>query len=424
MDQGLRSRRDATGEEYWAYGGDFGDRPNDANFNINGMIWPNRTPHPAMYEMKTVAQPIAVEAAQLSRGRIRVTSKQDFIDSGWLAGRFEVSVDGHTVQRGKLPKLVLAPGESRTVTLPLRRPKLTRGQECTLTVRFETRREEPWAAKGHEVAWAQLPLPWKARETRATHTATSAAAGEIVQEPGRMHVRAGDTELEVDAGGALGELRIRERLVWRRGPLLHLFRATTDNDGTRTSRFNKPLQRWEELGIDRGVGLDAAPPKIRRRRDGAVVIDLRHEAHVPDGPLGASHDQKWDVWPDGVLSVVQRFQLSDRLADLPRVGVRCALAPGLEDLAWLGLGPHETYSDRKRGAALGRYEGTVDDQYVPYILPQEHGNKTDPARAPTGSLRVPPAAPSTSGIVIALVATLKRRKRGPRDRNIQASART
>jgi len=375
VDQGLR-RTAPDGAPYWAYGGDFGDVPNDANFNINGLVWPDRTPHPALQELKHLTQPVAVEAASGRPGRIRVTSKQDFVDLGWLDGRWQVEVDGRGVQRGRLPKLALAPGESRVVPLPVKRPKLARGQEAWLTVRFLTRRDQAWAPKGHEVAWAQLPLAWKARAGAAPGPAKRARRDRVGIERahGRTRLRAAGTELEVDEAGAVGALRLADRPVWEHGPRLHLYRAATDNDrGLRSG----VLARWREQGLDRGVGLVAEPARLRVRRDGGVVVTLRYEAHGPAGPLGVTHEQRWWLAPDGVIHLRNVVRVPEALADLPRIGVRCALAPGFDRVAWLGPGPHETYADRRRGARLGLHEGSIDDQYVPYIRPQEHGNKTD-----------------------------------------------
>ncbi|MDX1650604.1 MAG: glycoside hydrolase family 2 TIM barrel-domain containing protein, partial [Myxococcota bacterium] len=158
VDQGLR-RETADGRVFWAYGGDFGDEPNDRNFCINGLVWPDRTPHPALHELAKCHEPVAVEARDLRRGRVRVRNRRDFLDLGDLEGRFELAVDGRVVQRGRLPRLRTPPGGHEEVRLPLRRPALAPGQEAWLTLRFLTRRAQAFAPRGFEVAWAQLPVP-------------------------------------------------------------------------------------------------------------------------------------------------------------------------------------------------------------------------------------------------------------------------
>ena len=111
VDHGIK-QRDAKGREYWAYGGDFGDVPNDANFVCDGLVWPDRRPHPAMQELKKLAQPVCISAVDLKRGKVRVTNKQDFTSLEWLRGTWELSVDGKIVSRGKLPELKAKPGKS------------------------------------------------------------------------------------------------------------------------------------------------------------------------------------------------------------------------------------------------------------------------------------------------------------------------
>ena len=164
LDHGIR-QTDARGRAYWAYGGDFGDEPNDRNFITDGLVWPDRTPHPAMYELKKLVQPVGVEARSLAARRFRIRNKQHFTGLAWLAGLWDLSVDGRVVKRGRLPRLVAAPGAAMDVTLEYGAPDVRPGEEAFLTFRFVTVRDLPWAPKGHEVAWEQFALP--ARPKRA-----------------------------------------------------------------------------------------------------------------------------------------------------------------------------------------------------------------------------------------------------------------
>ena len=160
VDQGL-VKRTPDGREYWAYGGDFGDEINDRNFCINGLIWPDRTPHPAMFEYKHVIQPVGIAAKNVRLGRLEITNKNSFVSLKHLAGSWELVSNGQVLQKGRLARLDLAPGRSRTVRLPLKKPKLPSGAECFLNVRFDLARDTTWAAKGHIVAWEQFEMPWR-----------------------------------------------------------------------------------------------------------------------------------------------------------------------------------------------------------------------------------------------------------------------
>ena len=109
LDHGIQ-QTSPDGQSYWAYGGDFGDEPNDANFIADGIVWPNRTPHPALFEFKHLVQPVRVEPVDLEAGRVRIVNKHDFISLDWLRGEWELTVDGGRVQWGELPRLDITPG--------------------------------------------------------------------------------------------------------------------------------------------------------------------------------------------------------------------------------------------------------------------------------------------------------------------------
>jgi beta-galactosidase len=164
--------------------------------------------------------------------------------------------------------------------------------------------------------------------------------------------------------------------VLLRGPALNVWRGATDNDGIKgwSGQGNKALGRWLAAGLNE-LKLEPAGFTARRTGDGAVVIAIQTRGIAKAGVI--EHRHVYTVLPDGEIQVRNTFKCARSLPDLPRLGVTFALPPGFESLRWFGRGPHENYSDRKRSAAVGLYTGTVAGQYFRYILPQEHGNKTD-----------------------------------------------
>ncbi len=164
-----------------------------------------------------------------------------------------------------------------------------------------------------------------------------------------------------------------------RGPLLQLWRAAVDNDGLKlwTGQETKPLGRWRKLGLDR-LKVRCESLAWRQRRDGAVVVDIRHAASGRNRWSDAAHTVRYTVHPDGRLEVQNTVALDEPdMTDLPRIGVCLHLRPGFETLRWFGRGPWENYPDRKASAWVALHESTVSAQYVPYVMPQEHGQKTD-----------------------------------------------
>jgi beta-galactosidase len=383
IDHGI-VKRAPDGREYWAYGGDFGDIPNDTNFCCDGLVWPDRTPHPAMWECKRLFQPLAVEAADLADRRFTVRSKLDFITTAHLAGTWELAVDGQVAQRGRLPRLGLRPGESRTITVPYAVPRLAAGVELQLTLRFRDTRDLPSLGEGHEVAWAQFELPAAAIPAPARAAARAGTALAIGGSRRELAIGNDVVEVRIDrASGRLAAWRVAgiDRLV--AGPQLTVWRAPTDNDGIRAldmvkgkTGWMKPVSRWMDAGLE-AVSRRCASLAAKPMPDGAVRVASRCLAWGGDRRKPIVETRELIVHPDGTLTFSHRFDVAEGLPDLPRLGVELELPAGFERLAWFGRGPHESYCDRKSGAWLGRFASSVGGQYVPYIMPQEHGNLTD-----------------------------------------------
>lgn len=323
VDQALLQRL-PDGTERLAYGGDFGDEPNDGEFCLNGLVAADRTPHPSLLEVAKVLQPVQVEAVDAARGVLRVRNEASFRSLGWLVGSWAFLVDGVEVAAGMLDELDLAPGGVAEVRVPVpavaSAAALAPGQRSHLRVEWRTREASGWAAAGHLVAWEQVQA--------------AAAAGPAVA-PGGPSRWAAD-------GAGLAELQ----------PVLSLFRAPVDNDAWAPVIGEKHADRWARLDL----------------RGAAGLVPLTTEV--------AGQSDADDDGDGGALRVVHEVALPDELDDPGRVGVRLRLGPGVARVEWLGEGPHEGYTDRCAGTWFGRFATDVDDWPVPYVQPQASGNRT------------------------------------------------
>lgn len=380
-DQGLKKTAD-NGKEYWAYGGDFGDEPNDKNFCINGMVWPDCTPHPGMYEHKKLAQPLAVNALNLNRGRISIENKQYFTSLDWLTGRWELQVDGKTVQTGNLGKLNIKPGEKKAYLLPLTKPVMEKGQNCYLLLRFETVKKLKWVGEGVEIAWEQFQMPDTFGRVNKQKTKISQSTIPHAQLEKRKHfsnITCKNNRFAINAQtGLLQDLSVDGKKVVKSGPLLNIWRAATDNDGIKglDDQELKPLGRWQNWGLDR-LTFEHQAPRFSQHKNGTVTVKCKTTAQGFESAPIISHKTTMTFFPTGEVMVDNTIRIPKELDDLPRLGVSFVLNRGYNQLTWFGRGPHENYRDRNAGSAIGQYSGTVKEQYVPYILPQENGNKTD-----------------------------------------------
>jgi beta-galactosidase len=368
MDQGIRQTA-PDGQTYWAYGGDFGDVPNDANFITDGITWPDRTPHSALYEYKYLSRPVRMEAVDLPTGKVRIRSRQYFSSLDWLRGEWELVVDGLPVQSGKLPALKIGPGESLDVDLGLKEVR-TSGERF-LNFYFYQRKDTLWAPAGHEVAWEQHTLP------AAVHTEAHLPSGKVSASEDEQTLcleAAGVRAVFNKNSGLLVEFGAGDNLVVT-GPRLNVWRAGTDNDGIKLMLGpGKPLHRWLEEKLDQ---IDQRVESVHLVKGKTPTVEAVFKASGREQWDDFIHTARYTLLPSGELHVENRVQIGNGLRDIPRVGVTMALAPALENLEWYGLGPLENYSDRKASSMVGRYGGTVSEQYVPYIMPQEHGHKTD-----------------------------------------------
>ncbi len=369
IDHGIL-KRDESGRAYWAYGGDFGDVPNDANFVVDGIVWPDRTPHPALFEFKSLVQPVSV--LMVDQSRFRVGNKRDFSSLDDLSGDWELTVDGQTVRSGKLPRLPIGPGQERTFVLDT---TWDQPGERFVNFRFSLRDDAWWAKAGHVVAWHQDRLP-----SRTSHPPRRDATGGVAVEENDESIvlSAGPVRARFDkSSGLLAEYGSGENLV-ERGPLVNVWRAAIDNDGIKLllgREGSRTLARWLELGLDRMVHSVLGLRLLHGRR--GPVVEIVHTASGRHRADDVVHTARFALLAGGELQVDNRVRLGRDLRDLPRVGITMHLRSGLERLEWFGRGPWDNYSDRKASALIGRYGSTVTDQYVPYIMPQEHGHKTD-----------------------------------------------
>ncbi|MBN1813675.1 MAG: DUF4981 domain-containing protein, partial [Anaerolineae bacterium] len=292
------------------------------------------------------------------------------LDIGW-----KLTADGEVLQSGTLERLDTPPGESVTLMVPFEQPELEPGTEYWLTLSFVLAQDTAWAKKGHEVAWEQFKVPF---EVPVPPVLLISDMPDVTMEDADkvVTVRGPDFELVFDSlTGTISSWLYREQELVRRGPLFNAWRSPTDND--RGSSWTLELAKeWHQAGLDRldHAVKDVAVTQIAPQ---AVTIVTRSRASASGCAGGFDCTYTYTIYGSG--DVLLRIQVlpSKNLPPLPRVGLQMVLPGGYETFTWYGRGPHESYSDRKEGAQIGVYSGSVDAQYVPYIRPQENGNKTD-----------------------------------------------
>lgn len=368
VDQGL-VKKTPTGQEYWAYGGDFGDKPNSGNFCINGVVWPDRTPKPAMAECKKVFQCIEVKPMDLNKGKVRVINRYHFTNVGEFDVAWTLSEDGEVIQKGTIKPLDIAPGARKPVTVPIEQPPLTPGAEYWLRFSFRLRRNTLWARKGHEVAWNQFKMPFDVSPAPKADVTTMPSL-KVRQSSDAVTITGKDFTLTVgNKSGAIESFRFRNKELITSPLIPNFWRAPTDNDRCRGSNTPKRLGLWRQAGPNRKIGnitVEQLKPQVVR-----IIVPVQ----LPVGDC--DYRSTYTVYGSGEVIVESRLKPGGKLPDLPRFGMQMAIPGQFSTMTWYGRGPHETYWDRKTGAAVGEYCGPVEEQISEYVRPQENGNKTD-----------------------------------------------
>lgn len=362
--------RNADGSSHYAYGGDWGDVPNDGNFCVDGLVWPDRTPYPSLIELKKVLEPLTVELVDLAAGVVRIANRNSFSGLDHLDGGWVLACDDRVVAEGRIPQLDIAAGSSRDLALGFPAPSPRAGSRWFLNLRFTLAAGTPWASRGHEVACIQLILP--VAVPALPRLALAGLPPLAVREERNRLVVAGDNwALGFDTvHGRIERWSLDGLALLRSGPQVDIWRAPTDND-------RNIKQRWRDFGYDRmTTRLDRL--RVTRSGDRAVIVDV-------DSSMGAASrvavlriSQRYAVYGSGDVLLTTRVALAGRnLPALPRLGLRLAMPGAFDRMSWFGRGPHDSYRDFRESAMLGKWRSLVQDQYVPYVLPQEHGNKAD-----------------------------------------------
>ena len=358
VDQGI----DAVGRDgrhYWAYGGDFGAwmYPHDENFCCNGIVSPDRTPHPALYEVKKVYQDIEFEL--LDSGKLRIYNNHLYNDLSDYIIVYEVLCEGESVLRVESPIVKCLAG--RSVDIALQGWEQRADKEYMLNLYALQREERVLIPARHIVASEQIALS----DYDYSYTAPE---GKLEVERGEdwLVAYAGDTGVLFNTkNGRLERYVAGDRDVMSQLPEAWFWRAPTDNDFG--AGFQRTANVWR---TNRGRTVDSA---VEEYEDRVVVRNVRE---IVDAP--SLFTTTYTFMADGALKVeVVWERKGEFVPELPRLGMRMILPEDYTNLTYYGRGPWENYSDRKESSFVGLYEQSTFDQLFPYVRPQESGNKCD-----------------------------------------------
>ncbi|MFB0516615.1 MAG: glycoside hydrolase family 2 TIM barrel-domain containing protein [Candidatus Neomarinimicrobiota bacterium] len=341
-------------------------------FCINGLVFADREVQPELWQVRRSYAPVRVMPIDLNSGRVKVMNYYDFTDLSELECIWEITRNGEIIENGSLP-LSLAPRSDKIIPLPYRLPSPETDAEYFLKVAFRLKEPISWAPMDHEVAFDQFKLPILLSRPQSRSSSPLA-----VKEVGNQIRVEGDdfTYLFDRDAGTLVSMKVRDRELFQQGPRLNLWRAPIPNEMSDWGEAE--ALDWYAIGLD---GRDERVEEVRVERPAREKVVITCKTRCKASDLITGYENRYRYTVNGAGEIILEHQATPfgdfLIRWLPRFGIQMHLPDRYKRITWFGRGPFETYPDRKTGAEIGVYTGTLAEQYVPYVVPQDHGNKTD-----------------------------------------------
>ncbi|WP_017800862.1 beta-galactosidase [Winslowiella toletana] len=382
VDQSL-TKTDADGSRWQAYGGDFGDKPNDRQFCMNGLVFADRTPHPSLYEAQHTQQFFQFSVDPGNPLAFTVSSEYLFRHSDNEQLRWRIEQNGQTVVSGEI-NLSLPPEGSQRIELD-QQPALS--GEVWLNLEVVQPQATAWSAADHRAAWAQWRLP---ATLALPPEADSAVAPTLTANHDTIEIAHGQQRWQFSRrSGELTQWLQQDRATLL-SPLSDLFvRAPLDNDIgiSETTRIdpNAWVERWKRAGLWQ---LEAVTLQFKADalRD-SVIVDTLHAWQYQQQTLFLSR-KRYEVNAQGEISVEVSVEIAAGVPAPARIGVRCQLAEAPAEVSWLGLGPHENYPDRRSAAQFSRWQLPLASLHTPYVFPSDNGLRGGTRQLDLGKLQL------------------------------------
>ncbi|MHB8133177.1 MAG: glycoside hydrolase family 2 TIM barrel-domain containing protein [Anaerolineaceae bacterium] len=358
------------GKPFWAYGGDLGDPYDYKVFGCNGILFADRSPHPALDSVKKGYQEVQIVAKDIKEGLFQVRNNYRFRNLNFLNLVWKIEVDGLAIEQGHLEDLELAPLSLQEFRIPYHKPEVEVGQEAWMTISLHLKHPEDWAEAGYEMAWEQFRIPVETIVKEEIRRVEPAPVLESNSE--EIVIKGEDWAIQFDCkGGCLSEYWI-DGVEMLCGPMRpNLWRARIDNDISAQILYvwSRPFfahQFWREATRKmKCLGL-----KVMGTKNGESWLQARWRISGGKTPFIINYH----VYKNGEVEVDCLFTPK---RELERMGVQFLLRGADWHINYFGLGPEETMPDRLIGGKVGRFGGPVSRMMHHYVRPQENGNRSD-----------------------------------------------
>ncbi len=358
---------DEQGRRYWAYGHDYHpDLPTDGNFLNNGLVDPDRNPHPHLYEVRKVYQPVRFTAIDVSKGFFEIENHYDFIDTGHLDFSWALLEDGETIKTEVLDVAVLRAGQKVRLDIEIQGFTNAAGREYHLELSAHQRQNQHGVSNGHRIAWEQFSIR---KNDQLTESSVESQALELLETPEVFTITGKNFELTFcRKTGVISNYRFEGSQLMLEGPAPNFWRPPTDND------LGNGMHDWASVWQQAGPQRQLVSMTASRANTGDIEINTRYRLDVTGSELQVDYDIGGH---GGILVSMELIPGDAELPPIPRFGMQMRLPGSFKNISWFGRGPHESYADRKSSAAIGVYHSVIENEFHRYSRPQETGNKTD-----------------------------------------------
>ena len=409
IDQGLL-KRDKDGNFFFAYGGDYNDKPNDFNFCINGIVSPDRTTQPEIKEVKKIYQNILISARDIEQNRIEIFNEFFFTNLNEFDFFWSLIENGNLIKQGKLENIDIKPQTSKSIRMDINRDLLDSSKEYFLNISVMLRKSTKWALKGHEIAFEQIKLPVKIIQRKKK--INKSIKNLKMTNKNEIIIKGTDFSIEFSKSRGIisslsyGDCKIINNNNIEFGPDLNVFRPPTDNNmnlavsyvqkliNTRNYDLKKIKEMFNSWGYDskkinemisqntwyntslNKLKTKVKTIKVKRLKNNTIIVKITTN-HRGKRKTGFIRKTIYHIFDNGKIKIKNSIIPFGKLPILPKIGNKMIISKEFSNISWYGRGPEENYPDRKTGYPIGIYQKDIKQMFYYYVKPQESGNRED-----------------------------------------------
>ena len=374
VDQAIVTK-DENGNDVWGFGGDFGDSITAGNNCLNGVVWADRTAQPVMWECKKLFQKIKVDELCIEKGIFSVRSYFTQVDFNNIDVCWSLLKNGIQIQSGHIADFNIQPQETKELIIPLIYDKADSINEYFLTVSFVLKNDESILKAGHELAWDQFKL-----NDFVSHffDGQNYKSDEVEKMPlyftedeDTVTIKNSDVDIIYSKEtGILEKYNYKNKRILTCGPVLDVWRAPND-----TETIKNTVKTWKDLGLN-NLQMHLEEININKDGNGDIRVCTRQLFVADNSDVKISCDNEYTICRSGRIKIGCIVEFENCVDDIPKIGYAIKIPSIYNMFKWYGKGSEENYSDRLQGAKVGMFEKSIDDMFVPYVIPQSNGNRT------------------------------------------------